>query len=113
MHYIDSAHDLLEVVEGIGLGQKMAAFQYILQRTAVALLVDELDVVRSFKHLVEFDDVFMLELFQSLNLIDYELLELLGLDELGELENLYCKEVVGCDVAALLDLAELASADRL
>ena len=86
---LEGVDELFEYFEGFGLLDDAVFAEYALEGAAVAVLVDEVEVVGRLEHVDVLDDVLvLLDVGQYIDLVDRALLQLLVLFEAAHLDNL-------------------------
>lgn len=106
---LEGLEQVTEVSESLAFIEPALRLDLLLESASVAILVDEVVVVGSFQDLNEPHNVCrILNLGQSLNLIDSELLQLGTHLELLDLYDLDSHQLVGLLVEGLVDFSELS-----
>ena len=103
VEHLEGVDELLEDKEGFLFGNYPLLAEDALERSTVAVLIDEVEVVRSFEHVDILDNVLVLfNIRQDVDLVDRALFQFLVLFEPPDLDHLDCVllvvEFVDCSV---------------
>lgn len=89
--YFKGLNDLLEIAQSSFLREWTLFLHKFVESSAVAILINEVEVIGSFKHVNVFDDVgTTLESGQDINLVHSTLFQFWNLPELFSLHNFNC-----------------------